>query len=65
LDKGDRKEARKRFKDAGVLEFNKIYGTDVNDVGSWQGLCRVVGIAPVPDKLKECREVCLEIRILS
>jgi hypothetical protein len=61
----DRDDARQGFKDALVQEFNKIYGTDVNDIGSWQGLCRVVGIAPVPDKLKECREVCLEIGILS
>jgi hypothetical protein len=53
-----REEAREGFKDALVQEFNKMYGTDVNDIGSWQGLCRVLGIAPVPDKLKECREVC-------
>jgi hypothetical protein len=56
--KDDRDEAREGFKDALVQEFNKMYGTDVNDLGSWQGLCRVLGIAPVPDKLNECREVC-------
>jgi hypothetical protein len=54
----DRAEARQGFKDALVQEFNQMYGTDVNDIGSWQSLCRIVGIAPVPDDLKECREVC-------
>jgi hypothetical protein len=57
-DKDAREEAREGFKNALVQEFNKMYGTDVNDIGSWQGLCRVLGIAPVPDKLNECREVC-------
>lgn len=57
-DEDAREEAREGFKNALVQEFNKMYGTDVNDIGSWQGLCRVLGIAPVPDKLNECREVC-------
>lgn len=66
LDEDDREEARKGFKDALVQEFNMMYGTDVNDIGSWQGLCHVLGIAPVPDKLNECREVCpIETGILS
>jgi hypothetical protein len=57
-DEDTREEAREGFKDVLVKEFNKMYGTDVNDIGSWQGLCRVLGIAPVPEELKECREVC-------
>jgi len=56
-DKPDREEARAKFKDALVQEFNNIYGTDENDVGSWQGLCRVLGITPVPGSLAECRKV--------
>jgi hypothetical protein len=51
--KETREEAREGYKDALVQEFNKMHGTDVND-----GLCRVLGIQPVSDKLKECREVC-------
>lgn len=40
------------------MEFNKIYGKDQNDLGSWQGLCRTLNIAPVPATLRECRKVC-------
>ena len=46
------------FKTALVLQFNKIYGTNVNDIQAWQLLCRIVGIE-VPDTLKGCREVCI------
>jgi hypothetical protein len=58
-DEADREEARAKFKDALVQEFNNVYGTDENDIGSWQRLCRVLGIAPVPGSLGECRKVCL------
>jgi hypothetical protein len=57
-DKGDREEAREGFKGALVQGFNQMYGTDVNDIESWQSLCCVVGITPVPDELNECRDIC-------
>lgn len=53
----DRDKAWMDLRDAIVLEFNKIYGTDENDLGSWQALCRVLGIAPVPTTLQECRKM--------
>lgn len=40
-----------------VLQFNDIYGTDEEDLRSWQGLCRVLNIEPVPEELQECRKV--------
>jgi hypothetical protein len=51
------REARRNFKSAMVQKFNDLYGTDVGDLNSWQNLCHVLGIDPVPTKLKECREV--------
>ena len=53
----DKKDARKDLKDAVTMEFNSIYGTDVSDLGSWQNLCQVLGITPIPDRLKGCRTV--------
>jgi hypothetical protein len=50
-------EARALFRDALVQEFNLVYGTDENDIGSWQGLCRVLDIVPIPDDLETCRRV--------
>ena len=51
-----RKEAHQNFKDALVQQFNVFYGTDVNDLKSWQNLCYVVHIDPIPEDLHACRE---------
>jgi hypothetical protein len=48
---------RRGLKDAMVLQFNGTYGTEVNSVASWQTLCRVLGISPVPTTLEECQRV--------
>lgn len=52
-----KEDARRELRDALTLQFNGMYGTDVNDVKNWQFLCRVLGIAPVPEHLSECRQV--------
>lgn len=52
-----KEQARDRLKDALTREFNDIYGTDINDINAWKKLCGVLGINPVPEKLKQCREV--------
>lgn len=46
------------YRDALTLQFGGLYGTDVNDVKSWQHLCGVLKIDPVPADLETCREVC-------
>ena len=51
-----RDELKDGLRDAMVLEFNSIYGTDVNSVASWQCLCRVLGVSSVPTTLDECKE---------
>ncbi|KAI0942428.1 hypothetical protein AcW1_003061 [Taiwanofungus camphoratus] len=51
----ERNEAHSLFKDAITQQFNRIYGTDVNDVKNWQSLCKVIGIVPVPERLQDCR----------
>ncbi|KAJ7609954.1 hypothetical protein FB45DRAFT_340709 [Roridomyces roridus] len=53
-DDGD--EAYHGFSRAVVQSFIDYYGYDVNDLGNWQNLCRVVGIQPIPGKLWECRK---------
>ncbi|KAF5385118.1 hypothetical protein D9615_000898 [Tricholomella constricta] len=49
-------EERESFKDALVQAFNGIYGTDENNLESWQTLCRVLSITPLPEGLEACRE---------
>ena len=50
------REAKREFKAAMVREFNGLYGTNGEDLESWQKLCRILNIEPVPLKLKPCRE---------
>lgn len=56
-DDEEKKEARTLLKDAMVLDFNNIYGTDVNDISSWHNLCQILRITPIPDGLEASREV--------
>jgi hypothetical protein len=53
------REARRQFKSAMVQQFNDLYGTDEEDLNSWQNLCRILNIDPVPEGLKECRKVSI------
>lgn len=53
----ERDEAHQAFKDALTQQFNDYYGTDVQNLASWQSLCRRLGIQPIPEELQECRDV--------
>ncbi|KAG8741842.1 hypothetical protein FRC10_002352 [Ceratobasidium sp. 414] len=45
------------YKLALVLQFNATYGTDQNDLASWQNLCRAIGIKEIPENLKACKKL--------
>lgn len=45
------------FRYALIEEFNDTYGMDENDFESWQYLCTLLDVDPVPDYLEDCREV--------
>lgn len=51
-----KKEAQEGVKDAIAKQFNFTYGEDVNDIRSWQNLCRVLNV-PIPEGLEACRDV--------
>jgi len=56
-ERGDQRETAYRgLKDAMVLQFNSLYGTNENDIGAWNNLCQVLQIAPIPEGLELCRE---------
>lgn len=57
-DNEEREEAREAFKDAMVIRFNSLYGTDVADLENWHKLCVAVCIEPLPATISECKEVC-------
>jgi hypothetical protein len=56
-DRDDAEDAREDFKAAMVKQFNDIYGTDPDNLESWQKLCHVLNIEPIPTHLAACREV--------
>ncbi len=53
----ERDLARDRMRDAMVKQFNNVYGTDVDDLGAWQNLCRALEVDPIPSKMRNCRTV--------
>ncbi|KAG8723759.1 hypothetical protein FRC09_001845 [Ceratobasidium sp. 395] len=53
----NRREALGNYKLALVLQFNDTYGTDQNDLASWQNLCRALGIEDIPDSLSACKKI--------
>jgi hypothetical protein len=57
-DKVTRREVREDFHRALVEEFDEIYGINQDNVATWHGLFRVLGISPAPQDLQECVNVC-------
>ncbi|KAG8754330.1 hypothetical protein FRC11_006712, partial [Ceratobasidium sp. 423] len=55
--KDDAKEAHEAFKNALTKDFNDIYGTDENDLASWQKLCTVLNLRDIPDDVESCKKL--------
>ncbi|CAE6405077.1 unnamed protein product [Rhizoctonia solani] len=51
------KKARRDLKDALAKDFGQLYGYDVDDIGAWQSLCRVLRFEDVPDDLEGCQDL--------
>jgi len=54
--KTQRRTAWELFHDALTMQFNDNYGTDIENLTSWQALCAKLGMSPVPEDLKACRK---------
>lgn len=57
LNSRERSAAYNGFGDAMSQQFNELYGTQVEDCQSWQRLCGVLQIDPVPQSLEACQDV--------
>ncbi|KAJ2925073.1 hypothetical protein H1R20_g12026, partial [Candolleomyces eurysporus] len=55
--------AYEEFRDALVMEFNKNYGTNANDLKSWQKLCAAVRMDPIPNNLAEAKKAMLGVHV--
>ena len=58
-DDPERAEAHEEFKEALVKQFNSLYGTEVDSIESWRGLSLALNIVPLPENVKEAKEVSL------
>ncbi|KAF2441936.1 hypothetical protein P171DRAFT_82746 [Karstenula rhodostoma CBS 690.94] len=62
-DDEERDEARQAFKDALVIRFNSLYGTNVADLENWHKLCIAVCIEPLPATISECKARIKDIHV--
>ncbi|CAE7197176.1 unnamed protein product [Rhizoctonia solani] len=46
-----------------VLQFNLTYGTDQNDLASWQNLCRAMRVTNIPETLSACKKLVKTIYV--
>lgn len=51
-----KKDVWARYQTALTKEFNLWFGTE-DEIESWYALCRAIGITPIPETRKKCREV--------
>jgi hypothetical protein len=56
----ERREAHQAVKDAMLMRFNALYGTDVFNINNWHKLCVAVDIDPLPQSIKACKAVSLK-----
>lgn len=59
----ERIAAHGEFKIAMIEAFNHNFGTDVEDRHSWENICELLGVDPLPTRLKDMKEVCHPIHI--
>ena len=55
----ERLQARSQLNRAMELQFNDTFGTNANDIASWQKLCEIIQIHPIPTNIADCRRVRL------
>jgi len=57
--KKKKEKAKKLLREAEVVDFGDLFGTDPNDPESWRKLCETARIEPIPERLEMRRQVCL------
>ncbi|KAF8951641.1 hypothetical protein BDZ97DRAFT_1884932 [Flammula alnicola] len=62
-DDHERKDAREGFRNALTKQFNSNYGTNSEDLNAWQALCARLGVSPIPETLKECRQTVMNTHV--
>ena len=56
-DNSEREEIHDSFKTALMLQFNSLYGTEVDNLQSWRELSLALEIFPLPENLEKAKKV--------
>ena len=56
-----RNRAHEAFRMAMVQAFNHNFGTDVNNINSWESICDLLGIQPVPTDVAEMKKASQQV----
>ncbi|KAF8957582.1 hypothetical protein BDZ97DRAFT_1762839 [Flammula alnicola] len=60
----EREDAREGFRNAlTTKQFNTNCGTNSEDLSAWQGLCARLGVSPIPETLKKCRQTVMNTHV--
>ncbi|KAI0071288.1 hypothetical protein K474DRAFT_640090 [Panus rudis PR-1116 ss-1] len=61
--KDERDQAYDLFQKAMVQQFNEIYGMDERNITSWQYLCEILRIDPIPSTPGKCRHAIRGVHV--
>jgi hypothetical protein len=56
-DEPEQERAWKLFRIAVIQAFNSTVRSNANDLASWQRICRCLRISPMPNELRNARQV--------
>ncbi|KAJ7679433.1 hypothetical protein DFH06DRAFT_1166616 [Mycena polygramma] len=59
----DSNKAYAGFQRAMAQTFSDIFGSNVDDLGNLQSLCRLLGVDPIPGNIKECRKAVRGVHV--
>lgn len=51
------RRAQTSFFAAFIVDFDSYFGGDENDITTWQELCEVLGVDPIPEAMTKCQKV--------
>jgi hypothetical protein len=55
----DRKDAHNAFRKAMVESFNAAFGQDINNINTWETMCHLLQIDPIPSGIQDMKNVTL------
>ncbi|KAK0260728.1 hypothetical protein LTR91_025554 [Friedmanniomyces endolithicus] len=58
-----REEAWQKFRGVLVIQFNRSFGVDADDIATWEGICKFLKLSPIPPDIGSMRQVILDTHV--